>query len=136
MIITASDRIAGVAALVAQLHLDAPAPTEAEHVEGQWMLKGQTEGTGGAALVIDRYGLRIIPAAEDKDGDIREDPYAHGVFLTGEAVMDLRRHLRDLWQCPNCGYWMRGPGVCAMLCDWEDDADTTAPDPGEEEQAR
>jgi len=98
----------------------APAPaTEATPVEGRWMLKGQTGNEGEAALIIDRYGLRIVPAhiCED-DGEIREDTYVKCVYLTGEAVADLRRHLRDLWQCRACGYWMRGAGICA-LCQGE-----------------
>ena len=139
MIITASDRIAAVAAVVAMTETAAKTPTEAQEVEGRWMLKGQTEETGGAALVIDRYGLRVIPAAEDEDGNIREDPYAHAAYLTGPAVVDLRKHLNDLWQCPECDHWMRGAGVCAMLCDWDNNADTTTPDPApeaEKEQAR
>ena len=132
MTITASDRVAGVAALVAQLHLDAPAPTEATEVEGRWMLKGQPDKEG-AALVVNHYGLRIVTAYEDEDGEIHEGLRGSAAYLTGPAVVDLRHHLRDLWQCPTCGHWMRGPGICAMLCDWEDD-DTTAPDPGAEEE--
>lgn len=123
MIITASDRVTALGALVAQL--DAPPaalPAEAEHVEGIWMLEGQADQEGEAALVIDRYGLRIVPAyARKEDGGIREDVYARRVYLTGPAVADLRRHLRDLWQCPECGRWMRGPGVCAM-CGREEQA--------------
>ena len=136
MIITASDRIAGVAALVAQLHLAAPAPTEATEVEGRWMLKGQPDKEG-AALVVNRYGLRVVTAYEDEDGEIHEGLRGSAAYLTGPAVVDLRKHLEGLWQCPTCGYWMRGAGVCAMLCG-EDAADTTAPDPdpGAEEQAR
>ena len=133
MTITTSDPV--TAAFVAELA--AGAPTEAQEVEGRWMLKGQPANEG-AILIIDRYGLRVRAGSVDEAGEIWEDPHAHAAYLTGEAVIDLRRHLDGLWQCPVCDHWMHGAGICAMLCDWEDaGTDTTAPDPGaEEEQAR
>ena len=136
MIITASDRIAAVAAVVAMTEAAAKVPTEAEHVEGRWVLQGQPANEG-AILIIDCYGLRIRAGSVDEAGEIWEDPHAHAAYLTGPAVVDLRKHLEGLWQCPRCGHWMRGAGICAMLCDWEDD-DTTALDPGAEaeEQGR
>ena len=115
MIITASDRIAAVAAVVATTAAAAKAPTEAQEVEGKWVLKGQPEREA-AALIIDRYGLRIAPIVVYEDGDFHEEMHVSAAYLTGPAVVDLRKHLEGLWQCPRCGHWMRGAGICAMLC--------------------
>lgn len=122
MIIMASDRITALAAVVAAAGAGAGAgparATEATHIKGKWMLKGQTEATGDVALSIDRYVCIQAAYVGDESGEIRFSPYAHGVYLTSEAVQDLRHHLDGLWQCPKCDYWMRGAGICC-LCSGE-----------------
>lgn len=113
MIITASDRITALAAVVAATGATAQAPTEATEVEGKWLLKGQPPEEP-AALIIDRYGLRVVWVLLDEDGNIRENVRFSAAYLAGEAAIDLRHHLDGLWQCPECGYWMRGAGICCL----------------------
>lgn len=62
-----------------------------------------------AALIIDRYGMRIDNGWME-DGEYRS---LYGrAFLNGATVKHLAELLIGLWQCDECHEWSRGGNAC------------------------
>lgn len=86
--------------------------TDAQKFEGKWVLEGTVKGEG-AILVVDHYGLRIVWGFHDGEGVMRI-PSHQGFppYLTGEALVHLRKLTEGVWECPDCRHWAKGEGFC------------------------